>query len=461
MPSNGIVKPVALGKINTYTSGRAREPSRELRAARVGHARLTKPRGWGRFGVSGRGARGPSRSSQAVAAIDSLPGRAFRCCFTTPKDRRRAGSKAAESGSWRKRKSAKAEVGEASPRTTANRLACTRSRVSRVGYSGLGLIERVLKMMGVRSLIALVSVALFAFGGCKNDSRKFEPSTRGKRGENCQARNDCQDGLACLNGICGINEFSVSVATKHCDRIECATTADCCGDKPTEIPEKCNARATTCSQLFPGCSTAVTCTSDANCGGQGGTCKPAAATGTCSGGTLAGLSCTATTSCQDLCVNSVCSYSASSCTANTDCTYYSTATTTCMKAARTCNCTNPDYNPSAAICTDPDCLDLCTLRCDKERCVADRSCKKDSECGTATPFCSDGQCVQCTVDEDCGDDKSCDAGVCHSRCKHNEECAAFYECNADSGECEYAGCKSDRECILAASGSQNAASMPT
>ena len=317
-------------------------------------------------------------------------------------------------------------------------------------------------MMGVRSLIALVSVALFAFGGCKNDPTKFEPSTRGKRGENCQARNDCQDGLACLNGICGINEFSVSVAAKHCDRIECATTEDCCGDKPTVMPEKCNARATTCQQVFLGCSTAVTCTSDANCGGQGGTCRAAATTGTCSGGTLAGLSCTATTSCQDLCVNSVCSYSASSCTANTDCTYYSTATTTCMKPARTCNCTNPDYNPSAAICTDPDCLDLCTLRCDKERCVADRSCKKDSECGTATPFCSDGQCVQCTVDEDCGDDKSCDAGVCHSRCKHNEECAAFYECNADSGECEYAGCKSDRECILAAGASnQNAASVPT
>src|SRR6478609_8937317 len=279
-------------------------------------------------------------------------------------------------------------------------------------------------MLGVRSLIALVSViSLFSLAGCNKDPTKFEPSTRGKRGENCQARNDCQDGLACLNGICGINEFSVSVATKHCDRIECATTADCCGDKPTEIPDKCNARATTCTSTFLGCSTAQVCTSDSACGGQGGTCRPAAATGSCSG-LLSGLTCTTATDCQDLCVGSSCSYSQVSCTANADCPYYSTGTApTCTKPSRTCNCTNPDYNPNAAICTDPDCTDLCTLRCD---------------------------------------DESCDAGVCHARCKHNEECGAFYECNMDSGECEYAGCKSDRESILAATGNnQTSASVPT
>jgi len=311
-------------------------------------------------------------------------------------------------------------------------------------------------MTGVRSLIALLSLAsLFSFSGCSKDPTKFEPSTRGKRGENCQARNDCQDGLACLNGVCGINEFSIDVAVKHCDRIECATTADCCGDKPTEVLDKCKAKATTCTQVFPGCSTAVACTSDAACGGQGGTCKPAAATGTCSGGTLTGLSCTAATDCQDLCVNSICSYSGGACTGNVDCVYYSSSTPVCTKPARTCNCINPEFNASAAICNDPDCMGLCTLRCEAERCVTDRSCKKDAECGAATPFCSDGQCVQCTVDDDCSDGKSCDAGVCHARCKHNEECSAFYECDADSGQCEYVGCKSDRECILAAAAATN------
>ncbi|MEI9950008.1 MAG: hypothetical protein WDO74_13765 [Pseudomonadota bacterium] len=158
----------------------------------------------------------------------------------------------------------------------------------------------------------------------------------------------------------------------------------------------------------------------------------------------------------------ICSLSAAACTANTDCTYYSATTPTCTKPNRTCNCTNPQYNSSAAICSDPDCIDLCTLRCEDERCVPDRSCDDDADCSAGVPFCSEDQCVQCKDDDDCGDGKSCDAGVCHARCKHNEECSAFYECNADSGECEYAGCKSDRECILAATGSsQPSQSVPT
>jgi len=312
--------------------------------------------------------------------------------------------------------------------------------------------------MGVRSFIALLSVvSLFSFVGCSKDPTKVEPETRGKRGENCQARNDCQSGLACLNGICGTNEFSIGVAPKQCDRIECATTDDCCGDKPTEAPAKCNARATTCTSTFPGCSPSQVCTSDAACGGEGGICRPAAATGTCSGGNLSGLTCETATDCQDLCVADTCSYSGDVCTANTDCLYYSAATSTCTKPSRTCNCTNPDYNPNAAICSDPDCISLCTLRCEEERCVPDLSCEDDTDCSGSAPFCWRTQCVQCKADEDCGTGKSCDEGVCHAPCKHNEECSAFYECNADSGECEYAGCKSDRECILAATGNNQGA----
>ena len=314
--------------------------------------------------------------------------------------------------------------------------------------------------MGARSLIAWVSlISLFSFAGCNKGPTKFEPSTRGKRGENCQARNDCQDGLACLNGVCGINEFSVSVAAKHCDRIECAETADCCGDKPTEAPEKCNARAATCTPMIVGCVANQVCTSDAACGG--GTCRPAATTGSCSGG-LISRTCTAAADCQDSCVNSVCSISGGACADNVDCLYYSATTPVCTKPNRTCNCANPDYVAGAAICTDPDCTDLCTLRCDAERCVANRACKKDAECSSVTPICSDGQCVQCATDEDCADDQACNAGVCRARCKHNEECSVLYECNADSGQCEYVGCKSDRECILNARASnQTSASTST
>jgi hypothetical protein len=305
-------------------------------------------------------------------------------------------------------------------------------------------------MMGVRSFVALLSVvSLFSFAGCSKDPTKVEPETRGKRGEHCQARNDCQAGLACLNGICGINEFSISVAPKQCDRIECAVTEDCCGDKPTEVPAKCADRATICTATFPGCTPNQVCSDTTTCG-LGGTCRPAAATGACSGGNLSGQACETATDCQDLCVTGACSFSLDVCTVDTDCLYYSAVTSTCVKPNRTCNCANPEYNPSDPICSDTDCVNLCTLRCEDERCVADRSCDDDADCSAAAPFCAEEQCVQCKLDEDCGDGKRCDSGVCHVPCKHNEECNAFYECNADSGECEYAGCKSDRECILAA-----------
>src|SRR6478752_3084546 len=185
-------------------------------------------------------------------------------------------------------------------------------------------------VMGVKSLICILSLAtVFSLAGCSKDPTKVEPETRGKRGENCQARNDCQSGLACLNGICGVNEFSIGVAVKQCDRIECTVTADCCGDKPTEAPAACADRGTKCVSTFPGCSTAQVCTTDSQCGG--GVCKPAAATGQCTGGnaSLSGLTCQVVTDCQDRCVDSSCSISATSCTLDSDCTYYSSLTPTC------------------------------------------------------------------------------------------------------------------------------------
>src|SRR4051812_16757215 len=120
-------------------------------------------------------------------------------------------------------------------------------------------------MMGVRSLLVWLSlVSLLSFVGCSKDPTKVEPETRGKRGENCQARNDCQAGLACLNGICGANEFPIAVAAKQCDRIDCATTEDCCGGKPTEVPTKCNALVAACTPTFADCSATQVCTSDAS-----------------------------------------------------------------------------------------------------------------------------------------------------------------------------------------------------
>lgn len=299
--------------------------------------------------------------------------------------------------------------------------------------------------MGIRSLIAVFAVlSLFATGGCsKDEAQKVQPETRGKRGENCQARNDCEAGLACLNQICSKNEFDVGVAVKQCDRIECAETSDCCGNKPTEAPPQCANRDVVCSAQLPGC-TVRTCTSDATCGT--GTCRP----GTCSSGAI---ECETNAECADTCsAEGVCSRSQTICLADTDC-FYNGAT--CITTNRTCDCTNPDYVPGSAICTDPACDDICVLRCEGERCVPDRSCEQDADCLTSgLPLCDDSRCVQCKTDEDCDteDGETCDVGVCHKPCKHNEECPLFNACDEDTGECKYVGCQSDRECVLAAAG---------
>ena len=92
--------------------------------------------------------------------------------------------------------------------------------------------------MGLRSLIAavaLVAVSALALEGCNKDAQKVQPETRGKRGETCLARNDCDTGLACLNGICAKNEFNIDVTAKQCTRVECETTDDCCGDKAAYV----------------------------------------------------------------------------------------------------------------------------------------------------------------------------------------------------------------------------------
>ena len=309
--------------------------------------------------------------------------------------------------------------------------------------------------MGVRSLVAVFSLlSLASLSGCsKDEAQKVQPETRGQRGENCQARNDCEAGLACLNHICAKNEFDIGVEVKQCDRIECQETTDCCGSKPTEAPAKCANRDATCTPTLPGCTTKL-CTSDAACGS--GTCRP----GTCSIGVG---ECETAADCADTCLPAgTCSRSGTACIVDTDCTYYPYNTTvTCSTANRTCDCTNPDYVPGAAICTDPECEDICLLRCDGERCVQDRSCDVDADCiNFGLPMCDKSRCVQCKKDEDCDTeaDETCDAGVCHKPCQHNEECPLFNACDEDTGECKYVGCATDRECILAATGGNGAES---
>jgi hypothetical protein len=286
----------------------------------------------------------------------------------------------------------------------------------------------------------------FSLVACDSDkAQKVQPETRGKRGERCMARNDCDAGLACISGICAKNEFAIDVSTKHCERSECKTDTDCCGERLTEAPPECDDRVLICETPTLANCVQTTCT-DANeatlCGD--GFCG----TGSC---TQLGFTCMTTTDCHDVCgVDGVCTLSNVACTLDTQCTYNSyNATQACGN--RLCNCANPDYAPSDPLCENEDCLNVCNLRCDdNELCVEDDSCEADLDCPATAPICEGSVCVQCTTNSECNpdNDEVCENGFCRRDCEFNEECGIFEECQA--GDCVYVGCTSNLACILAA-----------
>ena len=277
-------------------------------------------------------------------------------------------------------------------------------------------------------------LAVLVVVGC-DAVEEVAPEARGQRGESCEARNDCESGLACINRVCSKNDFDITVSAKQCDIIDCQTTTDCCGDRPTEAPARCSARPEVCGQpTIPGCF-GGSCDSDAECGG--GTCGE----GQCSN---TFLTCTSDVGCADVCLGGTCQQSGLSCLDDTDCAG--------ICDFRSCDCDNPAYDPFDPICDDPDCEDLCVLECEENRCVVDDSCESDVDCPFNRPICEAGGCVECQSDVDCeaGEGEVCMAGTCERPCQKNEECPLFHACT--DGECVEAGCQSDRECVLALSG---------
>lgn len=276
-----------------------------------------------------------------------------------------------------------------------------------------------------------------AFFGCADDVQKVEPGSKGKRGETCRARNDCAGGLACVSGICTKNDFDIDVSAKHCDVYQCEEDVDCCGDKPLEAPARCADRVSICeTPNILDCPSASLCDDDDEC--EGGTCV-----GFC---TYGSATCTSDAECTaNVCSAGYCSYTGTVCTADADCEE------TC--STKQCDCANPEFDPADELCTDPDCIDICTLTCEDRLCRPNTSCETDDECaGLATDICEDGKCVECVADDDCNEDdnEECVDNVCDKPCEVDEECPLFNVC--DGGECEYVGCQSDRECVLAANG---------
>lgn len=255
-------------------------------------------------------------------------------------------------------------------------------------------------------------------------------TTRGKVGTGCSVKNDCADGLSCVRGICQPLSFELVPTGKECFQIDCAESADCCGELSTEIPESCRSRAAKCFELLPGCVEGE-CTRSSDCGG-GGVC-----TGNCA---VSSGECTGNVDClANKCVEGQCTIDFTACDSDAEC-----AANTCIGG--TCACENPSYDPAEPVCSDEACEGLCLWACEESRCVLPKHCHDDDDCFGSTPLCVEGACVECAASVDCSFGKLCLSGRCETPCQSDSHCALFEACQA--GECIYVGCRSDRECTL-------------
>lgn len=247
---------------------------------------------------------------------------------------------------------------------------------------------------------------------CTNDTLATDAGavadTRGDRGESCAARNDCRPGLACVAGSCRQSEVELSTQAKHCFRVDCMTTEDCCADfKPTVFtPAQCAVYKSDCD-LAGGSPSVTACNYYRNY-------------------------CTCRQTCQaSQCVTG-------GCLADTDCAL--SGTPYCVEAScKECR-------------TTADCAAEPGTQCDKGACRA--PCTRNEECPTFFA-CQAGACVDvgCTSDRECAFDTKvprakCVNKVCKTPCKSDAECASvqrpFDVC--ENEVCVFVGCESNEEC---------------
>ena len=82
-------------------------------------------------------------------------------------------------------------------------------------------------------------------------------------------------------------------------------------------------------------------------------------------------------------------------------------------------------------------------RCDDEVCRWTPTCSASDDC-IAPEQCVSGHCVECANASECGSGYDCLDGECVVRCAIDEHCSFFHECQ--SGECVRVGCMVDSEC---------------
>ena len=250
-----------------------------------------------------------------------------------------------------------------------------------------------MKLLNRFALIVLL--ALVATGCPEEAPQAFTPDKPGQKGESCEARNDCADGLACVNQVCVLDEFNISKTSKGCDVIQCNSPADCIQVVPAckQLKADCDdGNQTACDQLDAGCKFAcnnnnlcvTTCTDDTECP-QNWTCNA----GEC-------VECTNDDQCSagQKCVNN-----------------------SCIEP-----CANDLECPVFHVCNNGECID--------EGCASDRECV--ALLHNVEAICNDGQCLApCQSDADCDSPTNYD----------------FWSCQ--NNVCQYMGCETDDECRAA------------
>ena len=312
--------------------------------------------------------------------------------------------------------------------------------------------------------------------GC-GDKVTVNETQRGAEGESCRSRNDCQDGLMCLDMVCRRGATAAGSGGSAADAGTIKTRS--------ELGESCQTRADCLSPLACIDNTCLT------------GFAPDAAVETAPTHGKRGESCEASNDCDQglACISGRCLESdfelnfvpkecfRVQCATSTDCCkdfkplggftkqQCDTMKSNCEKAAT--------YPPPAVIppaVTTNDCVSWvnscrCSSDCIEEQCVTVpgvyclvdgqcfsgpascvnnrcAECTADDDClTTLRPFCTGNACVQCGVDAHCTTPGSrCVSGVCQAGCTANEHCGQLQSCN--SGKCVDTGCSSDRQCYF-------------
>lgn len=274
----------------------------------------------------------------------------------------------------------------------------------------------------VGTLATLGTVALAAQSGCGDDEAATTRASR--RGEACQVRSDCEEGLYCApmpsgsgGGLCVTGDFRIAKTTKECALVECAIGADCCDGANNAL----------CAQLRSQCM------NDAGPDPAGACASYAVQCGCASGR----VDCE-----QGRCV--------SHCDVDRDCTGAGRrcAGGKCVQCALDGDC------QAGLQCVTGQCRPPCSSdgncsgfdRCVQSRCVPS-GCQTDRECVAATR----------NVDARCGTN-----GKCIVPCETDLECGSptsysFFSCI--DRQCTYVGCETDKDCLLLYIGPSDAASL--